>query len=89
MQEVQQGKISLNFYIRNFRIKTFSGKTVSRSFSCDNASVMTGIHKGVAKFECDQNGNIFMRSFFIVFLSSTGYSQLAYGIGNLCLCMYA
>lgn len=31
------------------------------AFGCDNASVMTGKHKGVAKFVCDQNCNIFIR----------------------------
>ena len=30
------------------------------SFGCDNASVMTGKHKGVAKFVADQNENIYI-----------------------------
>ena len=30
------------------------------SFGCDNASVMTGKYKGVAKFVADQNGSVFI-----------------------------
>ena len=30
------------------------------SFGCDNASVMIGKHKGVAKFVADQNGSVFI-----------------------------